>query len=373
MIEHLIERLPKSEKLTFTMVKDVLEFAKMLKKTLPYSVIAYVCELSQTDTIPILERATQTQGIKLIAIVVDKNKINSIDAIAHLFSLPENVRGIIAMHSGVLGACKYFAHYKNLPLFLLVSDGINNRLIARKALLRISAKEPNIVDVPCEKKVYLIKDNIKSNEFIINTIENLLCSCTCFADYILSLAYCKEKPNEAVLGVLRDIICALNAVKESNYERLIFHALHAQVYGANINGYFSICTCGLISQLNNASFGAYECAYVLEKYKRLFDGKANNLPNYTERARAVSFRLGIDYGVALKGIKAQIKKYANPDLKDIEEQFNIIYHIFTELLSVYKALGGKIENFGDLSVIALSGDTPLGINGMSLLREKYVV
>lgn len=373
MIDDLIRCLPQSETLTFNVVENVLEFAKMLKKVFPYSVVAYVCELSQTQFIPILKRATLEQGISLISIVVDKNKVNSINTLADVFSLPENVRGIIAMHSGVLSACKYIAHYRSLPLFLLVSDCVDNRLISDSALIRTSISEANILNVPCEKKVYLLRDNIASNEFIVHTIENLLCTCTCLVDYIFSLAYCGKMPNEMVSGVLRDVVCAINAVKGNDYDKLTYHALHSQIYGASIKGYYNICTCDVIFRLKNARFGAYECACVLEKYRRLFNGRANNLPNYTERAKAVSLTLGIDYFMALKGIKAQIKKYANPDIQGFRAQFDDIYSVFTELLRVYKELGGKVENSGNASVIALAGDTPFGINGMSLLREKYLV
>jgi hypothetical protein len=362
--------------LAFYTTSKASQTAEIVKDLLPLSKIAV---LSTIDTdlqfINELKYALLKYGVKPICVFLKSAPLLDVNAVCDLFLLPEDVRGVIVVSKSLCKMAEYFSYVRKTPCFYFLYDGLPADFLFEYLCLKNSGRI-DVIKKDFDRKIILSKTFI-NNFSAKDALEHFTVMLSILVDICVKKEARKVGCQVAINQILKKVETCIDAVY-SNAESgdcALSAVLDVEMDFMRLGRESSLNAISALSFLVGKDCVVYNTmctAYsILEVYKTKFSRKVDfTFPNYAERAKLVSYYGDIDCCECIKSIKEQAEIFSA--LK--ESDFDYSRHVIEEVNRIY----GKISNYFKLKkknqideqIILLAGDTPLGVNGMSLLREK---
>ena len=339
-----------------------------------------------------------------------------VKAASQILRAPEDVRAVVTSDYSLNPLAAYVAKVAKVPYIYIMLTPQTEGLLSPHVFLKngsgadcvsVNVKRHIIIDVNEIEKTSVIPASGKIPQRRVGAAELFITAeskIPALADYRAYLSVSAEKPQTEAYNLLRESVKdAYNAFNKREKEiipSLIYDCLSAELANALSGG--RLCD---FSALRFAEFllsgeKRLPPEEILELYCRISgiyavfsSGLFENLmsvPDYRERAHVLSDKTGADVHDFAKGLLSQT---ADLSAKELNAE-NFIKRLSSELgkqnesagkiRSSYTAFGGKTvtERYGEEkakkrieeinSAIKLCGDSPFGVNAMSLAREKGV-
>lgn len=362
--------------LAFYKTGEASQTAEIIKDLFPLSKIAV---LSTIDTdlqfINELKYALLKYGVKPICVFLKSAPLLDVNAVLDLFLLPEDVRGVIVVNKSICKIAEYFSYVRKTPCFYFLYDELPTDLVFEYLCL----KNGGCIDVikkDFDRKIILSKSFI-NNFTAKDALEHFAVILSIVVDTCVKSEAKKIDCQMVINQILKKIETCIDDVfsNAESGDYALNAVLDVETDLMSLGREWSLNAISAISFLvgkDCAVYNTMSTAYsILEVYKTKLSCKVDfTFLNYAERAKLVSYYAGIDCCECIKSIKEQAQIFSA--LK--ESDFDYSRRVIEEVNGIY----GKISNYRKLKkknqideqIILLAGDTPLGVNGMSLLREK---
>lgn len=364
-----------------------------------------------------MEFADALSGVcsKVLGVIVS-DKTDIVKAAAQILRAPEDVRAVITSDHSLSPLASYVAKAVKVPYIYIMVTPRTEGILSPRLLLKngdradcvpINIKRHIIIDADEVEKASVIPASSKTPARRVGAAELFITAeskIPALADYRAYLSVSGEKPDVAAYDLLREAVRdAYNSFLKKEKEiipSLIYDCILAEIANALSGG--RLCD---FSALRFAEFllsgeKRLPPEEILELYCRIsgiyalfssgmFD-EILSVPDYRGRAHALSEKTNTDvHGFAeglLKQTAAISAKADNVEntVKRLSSELGKQNESAGKVRSSYTAFGGKTltETYGEEkakirteeinAAIKLCGDSPFGVNGMSLAREKGV-
>jgi len=354
--------------------EDFESFRQVICDKSPFSrvlLVALKSDFKEKGQI-IFEQIKKTSN-KIISVIFEDDFVFSIESVCGLFNAPEDVRLIISISDKLSNLASYFAQIKNIPL-VVISSGWKDCLFDNKLFIKNGGKRDYFLcDV--ERFIYL-------NKFFLNDIDaySFLCAekfklldifITCeftslSCDKLLFERYYKS------LNCFEEIL--FNKNSDKNKKEIFINLI-----GEGYNFYLSLSMQVLVAlqvvncfkqvdNLNKLFMAEHMINFV---YKGLKNG-ASKAIDYNVKTEEVSKITSICQQEVMENFLKQIKKVKTE--KDKEIFIDLISKgkdFVSKAIEKVKELGARkvVLNANDVKLLEVCGDTPLGMNFLSVFRE----
>jgi len=364
------------------LTKGYIETANVLAELAPLAKIAVFID-GNTDyqTVKIFNKTASIKGLKTVVISFGSKTSLTVDNVCGAFSLAEDVRAVVALSETVFPLAEYFASVRKIICVYNFTSVISTIFPSRVLSIR-SRKTVNLFKVDAKRLV--ITPSEVDEKFIKNALGVILGWLSKYVDYKIASSVENRRLN-ADLSVY-DFITEIPLAKESgkSFFTAVYRAYFVGVktlFGGESENASSInTTCLLLNSdfLTDKNIFLKVTDAIMDIYARLIKNEENFcLPNYTDRARLSALIANLDLKSCLFELKRQAELFFNSSKIDssfLEYEVSGVLKLYNDVKKIYEMAYGKIPriNAKIMQAVILSGDTPLGINGMSLAREKGV-
>ncbi len=366
-----------------------------ISKEAPSSQIAFIAK-KQTylKFIKPLTDAINSLSGKIAGLIIEDGFL-SVDALSEIFNLPDDVRLAVTFDAELFESLAYYCNFKGIPLVLIPQNTITKGILSTQLYIK-NGKKSDKIKISVKRYILLDFDLIKSGaNTLASSYAEIMSNLAAFTDYRIYGAATGEKLNKAAYNLARSAVYdefdifskkpeerAISTVKNGIFIEMAASLTDGKFIGSSVPQILSYFIKDKIYK-NLAAIklsAAFETFYL---YNLLTEqGFFNVLPiiNYNSRAEKVADFLDISEEVTVNNLLSQINSI-KPNLKKAEEVFYklksetaALLKLKTGVLSAYSALGGEIvkEAFDKKEVFSklkYAGDTPFGINGLSVLRD----
>lgn len=366
------------------------EAVKIITETVPYGKVATLFFSGEYEKFGKMFAGKLKQlGIKPISVIMPDNFSNTVQQFSKLFTLPEDVRMVVAFDSRLMLATKYFSSIRNVPSVFCLNEFNDLSFLSPKLTVK-NFDKIDVVNVSANMHVILDEQAMVSADKaeLFSEIQSKIVS---LFDYRV---YCKlhgKRYVKSAYDLLSDVIndttsIFLNKVYEQSLT-LIQNRFLSELANIISDGNLWLCSAeygvkrilGNLDGFNRINF----LKIVLFLYELNFSGKFSHIteiPDYNLRAEKLAEFIQTDDQSFLKNFQSQIQvlnvakekitqvgSALYKEIKKINQSYNLIQN-------TYYALGGSGKQQKDL-IFALihSGDVSACVNGMSLLRESGIL
>ncbi len=248
----------------------------------------------------------------------------------------------------------------------------------------------------CSSDIYGIFNNRKNQSFIqryfyITNIDknillkNLSVRTLCLIDYIFCQVLTNGKIDQLFfIKLKRLLVLALSIVDGEQTSESLFNFLvviEKMFALKNEAEYFSSNVACYLMGKDYYHLETNFCAskQIVKKYSNMLLKRQESQISYSERAKLVSFFSGEDINVCLKSINMQLNKLCTKLSMEYKNEIKSLIKIYEKLACQIKKV--SLENNNKTKkeellkrhklemCVSVCGDTPLSINGMSLVRQ----
>ena len=324
----------------------------------PYSkILLLVCDSDYASLcFPILS-ALKKYKLKPVVMCLKDNTTLSLSEISGLFCAPEDVRAVLVLSEELLLHARYFCTLKSIPLIIYPQKYIPCRLFESGVYIK-DGKE--IFYSPLANKSHVIINDKITKEFVQNTFSTFVIKCVALMDGAFRIV-------DTNFYLLKRILTrCIGLLETEDFETIVFNALNFELLSSYIKGFYYSSLPFSASLLFGGSADFYaDCG--LRLYPQIFNQSCSNSVDYNGRAKLISLYSGLGLKSVLQNLKVQLDGMKF-DAKNVKAEIISLIALGADL----KKESGKIinESDGNLTYALLSGDTLLGVNGMSFVREN---
>ena len=333
------------------------------------------------------------QGNKPISIIEKEDFVLSVDNVCGTFSAPEDVRAVIVLDYYLFDTAKYFSAIRNIPLIQVVIEFIPKRVLAKTLLVK-NGEDIDVFFADVKNYIVVDEDCFSGETVRANTFATIVSKIVALTDYRVMGTVMRQPLNVNAYNIARQaVLDTFKCVGENQISDadILYNAFLLEIADALTDGkLLSFSAPSLTDLIYNGYFagdGGVEllCASsVLDCYKALFSGfdSKTSIPTaYIDRAKSLSDACGFLEENVLLTFKMQGNRFAMRKAKinqlkgTLCEETKKLAKFSNKIVDKYIALGGKTDyDINKLWLsISLSGDTPLSINTMSLVREEGII
>ena len=340
----------------------------------------------------IIEKVKAVGGFPINLILPDDVDFST-DSVCSLFNIHEDVRVAVVLDCELYAVAAYFATVRNIPLISVVYRFEPKGLLAKKVAIK-NGGDTDVFGISAFRHVVFSEDLVLNDEDRASAYAYAASKIVGLTDYRISQAISHEHVNKVAYYMARGAVLGVFSMStdDSDYdEKLFMHCMKLEIADSITDGkLLSFSSAAVASYLVTKSFYAKPyvelaaACVILELYDSCFSVGADtpNLPpDYMGRAEKLSKTLCFTENNVLKNLRAQIaefnfKRKRIATVKEtLKSEMEKSAKIAEKIMERYFELGGKTAC--DSAILAdaviLSGDTPLSVNGMSLVRESCVL
>ncbi len=309
-------------------------------------------------------------GHRVINFVCDNDFSFSVGNICKLFCAPEDVRAVISISDSLDKTARYFAHTNQILHFSIVNN-FNYSLLSDALYLDNDGKTETMF-CPCERTVFVDSDIPECDVFAFIELKRAE-----LLDYYLTAVYINDDLDRKSLFKAKGLIdlaeSALDygTVKGKN-DALNFVACAISGYPdffkhSFVSAFNALWRCGIPTQKVFASID-----FFVSICQNALLGREAQKPDYAKITQKVSSALGDLEISVLKNLYSQNEKLIKGRYnQSILDCVTFAKTHFDKATASYVKRGGKIKQLTakEKAFLKLSGDTPFGINAMSVRRE----
>lgn len=365
-----------NENLTFYKANSVDDLVDMISEIYPYSKVVVLSDKNEELTfVNNIRLILQKKLITSIIIFVKGQNFIDIDKVCDFTYIPEDVRAIVAISENVFKIAEYIASTLNLTCFYYAWQISNIDFVFQYAFIK-NVDDYDIFKKPISRKVVFNTSAIK-NFSINDAIRYLILRLFTILD--LNVKNLLQNPKRTFDLINEVFYKSVDLIlRERDGEKLLFNIINIDVYIASF-GINSIKTTLEAKKMLSRNESVEQISWIFYSFRELYNAINNEKaisipPKYELRAKLVSVYSGIKTIKCIKKLKEQIKSFhtlTELNVNFLKRYISDLKTIFDRLFYLYIKLGGKIRDLTkeEKEIIHLTGDTPLGINAMSLLRE----
>ena len=367
-----INRGEKSFNLEFYSENMPERLANISKTVAPYSKILLLSSNDDfikvgLETINALKRA----GHKVITALYPCDCNFSVNTVCGLFTAPEDVRLIISLSENLSPLADYFSAVRQTFVITLLSGWTDQ--IARVKLFIKNGDGVDFFNCPTEKTVLLKYAFINKVDAFCYVAEKKFQ----LFDYYVRTLYTGEEFNRDGVNIIREILDDVEKMilSSGNYfdidcavgEAVARTAILAQRLLGEPLTLIASQACKN-SQIKVRFLMAKQ---VLRLTERVLCGERLELPDYSVRVTSVSVAFGFSKRQVLDELKTQTKIFNENNAVDFKAEFYKAKEYFDNAFVTAQKLGLSASRLNpkQLSALKIAGDTPFGINLMSVCRE----
>ncbi len=316
-----------------------------------------------------LNQSLFEQGVIPIDVYVNGGKSLSVDHACNYVKIPEDVRLILCTDSSLVWLCKYISKALKIKCIILCKEYVPN-LLSHNIAVRCGG-EISTVNVTKNFSVWFNSYFVDCETAVI-ALSQLTVR---LLDYLLVESAKNGKIDiELYNFVKRNLVNCVIRLEEDSTAIELKDLVYADYALSNLQ---SLSTFDVISAILNKNIDKNLilsiCKYIMDSYFGC-KGKiiANDLPDFRQRVDELTALFSLDRTFALKSVYNQISSINAQTTDKIEEELPILRNLFDRIIKIYKSCKKKITpvDFFTERAILLSGDTPLIVNSMSLLRQR---
>ncbi len=367
-----INRGEKSFNLEFYSGNTVERLANISKTVAPYSKILLLSSNDDfirlgLETVNALKRA----GHKVITALYPCGCDFSVNTACGLFTAPEDVRLIIALSENLSPLADYFSAVRQ-TFVITILNGWTDR-IARTKLFIKNGGGVDFFNCPTEKTVllkYAFIDKVDAFCYIAEKKFQLF-------DYYVRTLYTGEKFNRDGVKIINEILDDVEKtiLSSENYLDIDCAVGEAVARTAILAQRILDEPLTLIASLacknSQIKIRFLMAKQVLRLTERVLCGERLELPDYSARVQSVSATFGFSKRQVLDELKMQTKIFNENSAVDFKSEFYKAKEYFDNAFNSAQKLGLSVSRLNPkhLSALKIAGDTPFGINLMSVCRE----
>ncbi|MBE7061765.1 MAG: hypothetical protein E7382_04430 [Clostridiales bacterium] len=332
-------------------------------------------------------------GNKPVTIVMEEDFSLSVDKVCGTFNAPEDVRAVVCVDYSLFDTALYFSAIRNLPLVQTLFVFNPKRLLSKTLLVK---NGEDVDEFLVNVKRYVVIDEGALNDDTIKArlfayASSKIVSLT---DYRVMGTVMREPLNVKAFNLARKALLDTFKVLAGAHlrkEELFYNAMVLEIADAMTDDkLLSFSTPSLAEFIYYGKFKGdsgvelLTACSVLECYKTYFSGDYDHVvipTEYSKRAKLLCESCGFLEESILNAYKKQGNRFAMRKVKiaKLKNQLLVetekVNKLAGKLIDKYVELGGnKDYDLDKLSLaINLSGDTPLSINTMSLIREEGLI
>ena len=340
------------------------DFTEVFNRIAPYQKVAFLgCESDIARLKGEIARL-EWSGVKVVRIIVSDNFYDDVDSISRFSFMHEDIRAVVATSCLTARAADYVAAFKGVPSVQVCLDEIS----AFDVLHDYNVKNLNVIERfnPPEKRFVIAYP--KSQTFTKNTLANVCSLTVVLCDYLCRAHLMGGAVNERAFNLLKRVIIGC---MQSEYsivravDGIVDAAKILVVGGINL----SESSISIALAVSGRCLTAENVITVCSKaFKALLYGQENNAVDYVQRARDLQLESGLDYLYLIKGLKEQLENIKTIiGASEINEEIKNLSRLYVRFIKKLAPTVSKLNNIGGVDVC---GDTPLGINAMTNVRER---
>ena len=375
----------------FYYAKTVDNIAKLVSNVAPCAKLAvFTMQNSAKKCVEITDAMKKFQ-LKPITVVLEDGDLST-ESVAGLFNIAEDVRGVVVTDYQLFDLASYFATVRNIPLVNLVYEFYPKRLLSNRVYIKNFGKL-DAFGISVKRHVVFVEKKALSEFELSNAYAYVVSKMVSLIDYrIRCILEHQEIDKKAYLIAREAIVSALVLTLNDKIasEKLLIYCMMLEVADNMTEGKLLTLSAPSIAQyLTSGSFCAdsgiellAQCV-LLELYDKCFSidfSKATLSPDYLDRAEVLSRLTCFNEKEILKGLQRQVSTFNCKGKKIsglkqlLKEEIANTAKLSLKIMNRYFELGGKSDyDTADIAMaVKLSGDTPLSINGMSLVRESAI-
>ena len=340
----------------------------------------------------LLEEIRSVGGVP-INVILPLDLDFSTDSVCSLFNIHEEVRIAVVLDQELYALAAYFATLRNIHLISLVYTFKPKGLLCKKVAIK-NGNDTDVFSISAFRHVVFGENLLKSKEERADTYAYVASKIVALTDYRISQAIAHEHVNKVAYYMARGAVLGVfsTAVTDNEYdEKLFINAIKLEIADSMTGGrLLSFSSAAVASFLTTGSFYAKPyvelaaACVILELYDACFgenDNTPNLPPDYIERVEKLDKTKCFTKKSALKNIRAQIaefnfkRKRIKTVKATLKDELEKSAKIAGKIMERYFELGGTTacDSSALADAVILSGDTPLSVNGMSLVRESCIL
>ena len=371
-----------------------LVVGEIIKKNTPLAkVVLFATEKTFNERGLEILKGIRTVGGAPINVILPADIDFSTDNVCSIMNAHEDARMAVVLDQELYALSSYFATVRNIPLISVVFRFNPKGLLCKKVAIK-NGNNTDVFNVSAFHHVVFSEDMVFEGEDVATAYAYVASKIVALTDYRISQAISHEHVNKVAYYLARGAVLGVfaTAVDDPDYkEKLFMNAMKLEIADGMTGGkLLTFSSASVASYLASGSFysnSSLELAaacVALELYHACFSESANtpNLPpDYTARVDKLVKTGCFSENVILGHLRAQIAEFnfkrkriatVKETLKDeVAKSKKIAFKIMQR----YFELGGKTSCATDdmADAVILSGDTPLSVNGMSLVRESCIL
>lgn len=377
---------------------DLLDSISALSKSLvPYGKIGLI---AYNDTFMAIGKELVAKlkelGLKTVAMVFKHGSDDTVKSASQLFNFPEDVRLVISFDSGLYRISAYYANVKGVPVICGLKNFETRGICDRVIFLR-NGKTVDKIPVNPERYV-IIDEKLFSKENVVSDAYAFIMSkAVALIDYRMKHVNNGTTASQYIFGLLKEAVTETLGLDNYSLEEkniiLIKNALLINLANALSNGdLYDASAETVVSRLlfrfkSYIDYGTllFSAIKILGIYNVYFNCKSSALLNYidyNERVDLLVNLFGLGENQVLDGIKKQLELVKKGRSRSEGEKFKLkkevatLYKLTEKMSKTFISLGGKGLGTEDkarfIAALKVCGDTPYGLNTMSLVRESGV-
>ncbi|MDY6368067.1 MAG: hypothetical protein SPL13_06100 [Clostridia bacterium] len=353
---------------------------EIIKKVAPSGKVAFVTTEKNHDEYGKLITSTLAKvNSKTVSIIMPTPVNNTVEYFGALFNLPDDVRAVVVTEGALFRAASYFANVKELPLiFVPVSANLSGTL--EKEFFVRNGKTLDLVKGA--ETMYVVIDESLLSGKIADAYAFNMAKLTTLIDYRAVRG--KSADARAYFIAMEGVQGSYTVTKEPIKNRplcLLYNGLKIAI-GGRIDSFINkssvfAAACLLTGGASPLPKHELFCALkLLELFNESFKikGMAEVMPDYISRAEKVAETLNVDERQTAEELLKQRTTLKNsirfiPILNSLKEETCELVSHSKSITGTYFSLSGDKKPIVTATALKYSGDTPIGLNTMSVLRE----